>query len=364
MKLITTRPQTQEVLRRCRAAGCALFAPNGELGAEIEGLLLGGQRFAEQFGIEELPIAIGMTGVYHDNAQFRKISTSCQTHEDLSGFSGGDVRQGCELWLRQLEVYQDLGDSFDRVRILPFIDHGWATAPEDQAILFDDSVVERMSIIMYDASSLDYEENIRLTRAYVEEFGERVVVEAAADKIYDPKDVLALKLSREDQLSSPGEVVRFVRETGVDLVVPNLGTEHRSVGEGTATRKYEGEIARAIRDEVGSVMALHGSSSLGGRVKETAGDGIVKVNFYTAMAVGAGQKIFRLLENQREEVIQNNNLWINSESFAHDIRRRHVAGVCYDMLETLGYARLAPTQPGEAGAQINGAAPMASGAHQ
>jgi fructose/tagatose bisphosphate aldolase len=340
MKLITQRRETLAVLDRCRAAGCALFAPNGELASEIEGLLLGGQRFAERHGIDALAIAIGMTGVYADNPQFRKISTDCVTCPELSGFRGGDVRQGCEIWLRLLEVYEDLRGSFDRVRVLPFIDHGWATSAEDAAILFDDEVIDRMAIVMYDASTLDYEDNIHRTAEYVSRYGDRTVIEAAADKIYDPSDIARLRLTREDQLSKPDDVIRFVRETAVDLVVPNLGTEHRSVGAGMAERRYEAENARRIRDGLGSIMALHGSSSLGGKVGTAAGDGICKVNFYTAMAVGAGQKIYRNLQRHEDKVLAGNNLWVNSESYAHDLRRRHVAKVCEGMLETLGYVKL------------------------
>lgn len=345
MKLITERNPTLAVLDRCRAAGCAMFAPNAELAAEIEGLLIGGERFAVDHGIDDLPIAAGMTGIYKDNAQFRKISTSCVTHPDLSGFDGGDVREGCEIWLRLLEVYADLRGSFPHVRLLPFIDHGWSTDSQDQAMLFDESVVDRMSIIMYDASTLDYDDNITATAKYVKQFGDRVVIEAAADKIYDPKDIARLKLTRADQLSDPAEVVRFVNETGVDLIVPNIGTEHRSVGAGTADRKYERQIAQAIRDAAGSIMALHGSSSLGGKVGDTAADGIIKVNFYTAMAVGAGQFIYKTLRDLDDEVTTQNNLWANSESFSHDLRRRYVADVCYGMLDTLGYAKLKDAKP-------------------
>ena len=95
-------------------------------------------------------------------------------------------------------------------------------------------------------------------------------------------------------------------------------------------------------------MALHGSSSLGGRIKTAANDGIVKVNFYTAMAVGAGQKIYKLSQELESEVVANNNLWVNSESFSHDVRRRHVAQVCYEMLETLNYASLGAAHVGVA----------------
>jgi fructose-bisphosphate aldolase class II len=340
MKLVTNRDQVLMVLARCRDATVALFSPNGELAAEIEGLLLGGQTFAEKHGIAELPIAVGMTGIYPDNAQFRKISTSCVTRTDLSGFDGGDVREGCEIWLRTLAVYEDLPGRFPNVRILPFIDHGWATDASDAAMLHDESVVERMAIIMHDASKLDYADNIRMTAEYVRKFGDRVVIEGASDKIYDPADIARLKLSREDQLSKPDDVVRFVNETGVDLIVPNLGTEHRSVGAGRAERRYERQLAQAIRERVGAIMALHGTSCLEGRVGDTASDGICKVNYYTAMAVGAGQKIFGLLKQHEQAVTTGNSLWANSESFAHDIRRRHVADVCCGMLEALGYARL------------------------
>ncbi len=340
MKLVRDRKATLAAFDRFRRARCAFFAPNAEQTTEIEGLLIGCQEFAEEHGIAELPVGIGMTGVYPDNAQFRKISTSCVLDPDTCALQGGDVRQGCEIWLRLLEVYEDLDGSFPAVRLLPFIDHGWSTDEQDRAILFDESVVERMAVIMYDASTLDYEENIGACAAYVERFGDRVVVEAAADKIYAPKDIVRLKLTREDQLSKPEDVIRFVEKSGVDLVVPNIGTEHRSVGAGTADRRYERALAQAIRDGIGPIMALHGSSSLGGKVGETAEDGIIKVNFYTAMAVGGGQKLYRRLKALERRVLEENDLAINSISYSHDLRRRHVAEVTRTMLATLHYDRL------------------------
>ena len=340
MKIISDRETTLAVLERFRRAGAALFAPNGELPAEIEGLCMGAQAFAEAHGLDEIHLAVGMTAMYADNPQFRKISPGCRIAEDVSGLTGGDVRVGCELWLRYLQACADLPGTFPAVRILPFIDHGWVPDPDDLALLHDESVVDRMAMIMFDASKYDHEENIERTAAYVRRFGKRVVVEGAADKIYDPKDIARLRLSREDQLSRPELVEDYVRRTGVDLIVPNLGTEHRSVGVGTAERRYERQLARAIRDRVGPIMALHGSSCLGGQVGTTSEDGICKVNFYTAMAVGGGLKIAGLLDRHRK-IVESQNLWMLSESYAHDVRRRHVAAVAGEMLATLGYARLA-----------------------
>jgi len=341
MRLVSHRQDVLDALERCRCAGVALFAPNGELPAEIEGLCIGAQRFADENNIKELPIAIGMTGNYADNPQLRKISTPCRIAEDLSGFHGGDVRQGCEIWLRHLACYEDLLGYFPAIRLMPFIDHGWAVDAEDQRILFDESIIDRIAIMMYDASILDWQENIAKTRDYVERYGRRVVVEAACDRIYDPKEIKRLKLSRDDQLSDPEKVEQFVRQTGVDLIVPNLGTEHRSVGAGTVERRYERELTRHIRDRVGTILSLHGSSCLGGKVGSTPEDGIIKVNFYTAMAVDAGSRICNLMIRHQDKVIKDKNLWINSASYFHDVRRRVVADICYQMLDTLGYRKLA-----------------------
>jgi fructose/tagatose bisphosphate aldolase len=341
MKIVTRRQEVLEVLDRCRRAGVALFAPNGELPAEIEGICIGAQQIADELGLDDVPVAIGMTGNYADNPQFRKMSTTCRIAPDVSSLQGGDVREGCEIWLRHLACYEDLPGRWPAVRILPFIDHGWAVGePNDLAILMDHAVLDRMAIVMFDASKLTFDENIARTREYVGRFGGRVVVEAACDQIYEQKEIEELGLTRADQLSRPDRVEHFVRETRVDLIVPNLGTEHRLVARGPSALRYERELARAIRDRVGAINALHGSSSLGGQVGTTAADGIIKVNFYTAMAVGAGNAIYRHLRANEDLLLERKNLWLNSATWFHDIRRRHVAEVCGTMLRTLGYQKL------------------------
>lgn len=341
MRIVTCRSDVLAALNRCRSLGVALFAPNGELPAEIEGLCMGAQSFADRHELTDVPIAVGMTGNYPDNPQFRKMSTSCRVAPDASALEGGDVREGCEIWLRHLSCYENLQDLWPSVRLLPFIDHGMASGDyHDRAILDDDSVVDRMAIIMYDASKLEWDQNIALTAEYVRRFGSRVVIEAACDRIYEPREIEELGLTRQDQLSSPERVEQYVRRTNVDLIVPNLGTEHRFVARGPSALKYERELARAIRDRVGAISALHGSSSLGGQVGTTAADGIIKVNFYTAMAVGAGNKIYEYLRGNEERLVAQKSLWMNSATWFHDIRRRHVSEICMQMLTTLGYDRL------------------------
>ena len=74
----------------------------------------------------------------------------------------------------------------------------------------------------------------------------------------------------------------------------------------------------------------------GSRVK--AGDLVVEFDRQAQLNLALEKKAeFRDLD---EQVTRGNSLWANSESFAHDLRRRHVADVCYRMLHTLGYHRL------------------------
>jgi hypothetical protein len=61
MKLVTDRKDVLGVFDRCRSSGIALFAPNGELPAEIEGLCMGAQKYAEDHNLAKVPVAIGMT---------------------------------------------------------------------------------------------------------------------------------------------------------------------------------------------------------------------------------------------------------------------------------------------------------------
>jgi fructose-bisphosphate aldolase class II len=91
---------------------------------------------------------------------------------------------------------------------------------------------------------------------------------------------------RESELWSRPEVVeQFVRRSGVDLIVPNLGTEHRTAS--AEPLDYQHGLAREIAARVGPIQALHGTSSLGGRLGTVGADGICKINYYTAMARAA-----------------------------------------------------------------------------
>ena len=136
---------------------------------------------------------------------------------------------------------------------------------------------------MFDASALPFDENIRRTAEYVARYNDLVTIEGAVDEIVSAGG------QPQNSLCTVDRAERFVRETGVDLIVPNVGTEHRATYE---EAKYHGDLARAISQSVGKILCLHGTSSLGTEdVARLNGDGIVKVNIWTRLALvgGAGR---------------------------------------------------------------------------
>lgn len=107
--------------------------------------------------------------------------------------------------------------------------------------------------IMYDASTFPFEENIKMTSNFVDKMKGKILIEGACDEIYDAGG------STHNSITTPEDAKRFIDETGADLIVCNLGTEHRASGKDL---KYYGDAARKIRDAIGEKIVLHGTSSV------------------------------------------------------------------------------------------------------
>lgn len=277
MKIINERSAVLERLTAAGENGIPLLCPNAETPEEMAGILLGAQQHAEARSLPAVTIGIGVTASYPDHAQLGNLTPP-----------GGSLEATAGLWLRWLQDYGDSG-LFGRVEAVPFLDHGWEPAEQDRALMEQVWFQEAMGIIMHDASLRDFDDNLRLTAGYVERAGKRVVVEACPDKVYERAEIERKNLAETAMLSDPDNVARFVAATGVDLVVPNLGTEHRAVSK--VPLEYRRELAQALSSRIGPRLALHGTSSLGNRLQTVGRDGICKVNFYTAMARAASQRV-------------------------------------------------------------------------
>jgi len=275
---------SHEVRARFEEAGrknTPILCPNAETPDEMEGVLLAAEDFRCARGLERITVGVGITATYPDHPQLAFLSGHKNPNGDI-------LEEAARTWLGWLGLVA-AQKRFSQVEAVPFLDHGWAAHEADRHLMTATWFQDAMGLIMFDASSCDFAENVTLTGEYVASVNERVVVEGCPDKVYERAELEAKGLGEADLLSDPDQVESFLRKTGVFLVVPNLGTEHRSASDDPL--EYQADLARELRKRVGSRLALHGTSSLGGRIGTVGRDGVCKINYYTAMAREASASV-------------------------------------------------------------------------
>ncbi|MFH0937680.1 MAG: class II fructose-bisphosphate aldolase [Planctomycetota bacterium] len=233
----------------------------------IEALLMAAHEFGETINVPNLPIIVSWTSRYPGRPQMRHITAS------------GNVRLGVGMMFALLREFASPASPYRALRILPHLDHAFPWLDED---VLNDYIADFASV-MFDASEKPFEENVKLTARYVEKAKGLVVVEGAADEIFESGSTM------KNSVTTVEQAARFVRETGVNLIVPNLGTEHRATQDKV---QYASDQAGKIRDAIGSIMVLHGTSSL--KMEDLGSlwkDGIIKANIYTALAKAGGQAV-------------------------------------------------------------------------
>ncbi|OGS18106.1 MAG: hypothetical protein A3J83_02845 [Elusimicrobia bacterium RIFOXYA2_FULL_40_6] len=222
-----------------------------------EAILQGVLEFGKEIGIKNLPVCIALTGKYPYRSQVLNFTYS------------KDYKLGFEVFFKHLEIMMSENSPYRSIKVLTHLDHAYPDL--DKYAL--ENYTEKFSTVMFDASKCSLEKNIELTKKYVKKYGRDVVIEGCVDTIGEK--------TSGDGLTSVKDAKKYKTETGVDLMVVNVGTEHR-VTEGK--RQYYGARVREIASEVGPMLVLHGTSCLNDdQITGLAEDGIVKVNLYTAL---------------------------------------------------------------------------------
>jgi len=151
------------------------------------------------------------------------------------------------------------------------------------------------SMIMYDASALSFDENIKFTARFVEKHGHEIVIEGACDEIVDATG------DTRSELTTPEQAIKYLTGTNADFIVANLGTEHRA---SAADLKYHGDMARKISKLTGTKLVLHGTSSVGNdQIKNLFDDGIAKVNIWTILERNSSPVLFDDMVRNASKVI-------------------------------------------------------------
>jgi fructose/tagatose bisphosphate aldolase len=275
MPLICDPIQVKEIYDQAVEQGICLanFCTANTL--TTEAIFRAAHSFAQAHGLPGVPVVIAATANYPIEPQLQHYTGTA------------NAKLGLRALLADVENYLSEDSPYAGVRVLLHLDHARPGLDDD----IIPQVIGKYATIMYDCSMLPIDENIRQVAGFVERYRGRAWVEGAVEEV-----VQAADSAPRGGLTDPALAERFLRETGAFLIVPYLGTEHRSTA---AVAHYNGTVARAIRDRIGSRMVLHGSSSLHDEdLPRLAGDGIVKVNIWSIFERLGGQAVARdVLEN-------------------------------------------------------------------
>ncbi len=147
----------------------------------------------------------------------------------------------------------------------------------EDASLLDTGADAGVSSAMFDASKLDYRENVSATKAIAEWAHHRgLFLEAELGEV-GGKDGAHAPWVRTD----PADAASFVAETGVDALAVAVGSSHAMQ---TRTAELDFELIAELRARLPVPLVLHGSSGVADEdLRSAVRAGITKVNVGTLL---------------------------------------------------------------------------------
>lgn len=278
MPLILNRDQVLGVYDDAGKRGWVIPAFNSENLTTTESILQAALDYGHTINKPDIPITIGITNNYSHRSQ--SVNYTHTRKWDI----------GLRLFLSDIEVLTGKGSPYEDINVMILLDHiQWDT---DIDLLKWD--MGKFSMIMFDASTLPFEENIRLTNRFVEENRSRIVIEGACDEIMDATGDV------RNDLTSPEQAVDFLTRTNVDYLVVNLGTEHRATSKNL---KYHDDLAKQISRLTGKRLVLHGTSSVAeDQIGNLYSDGIAKVNIWTTLERDTSPVLFEQMVRNASKI--------------------------------------------------------------
>jgi len=268
MAIVTDRKKVLDIYSEAESKKWVLPCFCSENLTTTEAILAATKEYGDVIGVKDLPIIVAITNRYDHRTQSVYYTQTRQW----------DI--GLKLFMADLKVLTDKGSPYEDLRVMVHLDH--TQFDDDKELLSWD--MNQFSSIMFDASKVSFAENIRLTRQFVLEQGDKIVIEGACDEIVD-----ATGTAKSD-LTTAEKAEEYLKGTGVDLIVANLGTEHRATGKDL---QYHGDFARQIKAKIGTRIVLHGASSVtSNQIEHLIDDGVCKVNIWTALERDASPALF------------------------------------------------------------------------
>jgi len=191
---------------------------------------------------------------------------------------------------------------------------------------------------MFDAQRYPSDRNIAMTKDYVAKYHKDLMIEGILEEL-----VVADKHAKGDAPAVDGYLEKardYVKATGIDFLVADLGTEQQAATSGSVT--YLKERAKGLTKILGrKMLVLHGTSSLNkDQMTSLADDGVVRVNMWTKIAREAGKYATCNLFKRVDSVFANDFEAVESNKYIMDSVDK-ASDMMLEILETLNYANFA-----------------------
>jgi fructose-bisphosphate aldolase class II len=183
--------------------------------------------------------------------------------------------------------------------------------------------MHQFSSIMFDASTLPFDQNIEKTTNFVDQHNKIIFIEGACDEIGSSKTM------PENETTTIEQAEKYYRRTGVDLIVANLGTEHRSA---ESSLNYNSDLAKKITRRIGPRLCLHGTSSVApDKLTSLFEQGIRKVNVWTVLERTASEILFQDMLKNASKLVGTKILedLIKSKILGENVNRESTPSINY-----------------------------------
>jgi len=177
------------------------------------------------------------------------------------------------------------------IPVVIHLDHGESLESAVRAVNFG------CTGIMVDASSLPLSENIAQTRAVVDmAHACGIPVEGELGYVPGVEGEDAERHPGDVQYTTVDEARRYIDETGADFLAVSIGTVHgRMKGEPKLDIERLAQINQALKRP----LVIHGGTGLReDQYSSLIDNGVTKINYYTALADAAGQRIKGNVESE------------------------------------------------------------------
>ena len=318
MSFITDRDQGKAIIDDVVRKGATLALLCTASHWNTEAILRAAQAVAHKYNLKRVPVSVAMTSHYDFMQQTARVTRA------------GCAKTGLRAVMDYCRLLCDGPDApYPEVDVLPHLDH--ADPVKDKWELTEG--LDYFCSVMFDAQKYSLDENTRMTADYVKKYGGRVLVEGAVETLGVGN---AKKAHQIDGYIE--KAVEYIRNTGVDFLVADLGTEQQS--EGTEAKYLKQRAIELTRNLGRPMLVLHGTSSLRNEdIRGFAEDGIVRVNMWTRIVRESGQYAAKELVERYPLIEKNNFEACEAMQYINDNIDK-AAEIMEQVLESIGYGKL------------------------